>query len=40
VHLQLAWGQSAEAADFRLSKRQFIVDWRCESKDIEASLKS
>jgi hypothetical protein len=39
VCLQLSWGLSAEAANFRRSERQFMVDWRRKSKEIVVSLK-
>jgi hypothetical protein len=39
VCLRLSWGLSAEAANFRRSERQFMVDWRRKSKEIKVSLK-
>jgi hypothetical protein len=39
VRLRVARGLRAEATDFRRSQRQFMLDWRRESKDIEAALR-
>jgi hypothetical protein len=40
VSLRLARGKGAAAADFRQSQRQFMLDWRRESKDIRAAIKN
>jgi hypothetical protein len=40
VRLRLARGLRAGATDFRRSQRQFMLDWRRESKDIRAAIKN
>ena len=40
VSLRLARGLRAEATNFRQSQRQFMLDWRRESKDIRAAIKN